>query len=162
MNADGTDHKKLTRKALNTGGRRYAADGKKIILTSLKDGTLDTYAMALHRDKERRITDGRRDRPAGLPEHRILFKTDDPLGRRVYGEVLVPSLSRLTPPGERRTIARAIAEFEGLDDLTLYCTLAAREAHYSMDYADRHPSALAAGLLGTLERGRFKPYRSDQ
>ncbi len=162
MRADGTDQKRLNRKALNTGGRRDAADGKKIILTSLKDRTLDPYAMALDRDKERRITDGRRVRPAGLPEHEILFRTDDPLGRRVYGEVLVRSLSRHTPSRERRTIARAIADFEGLDDLTLYCTLAAREAHYSMDYADQYPCALAEGLLGTLERGRFKAYSSDQ
>lgn len=167
MNAKGTDQKKLNRKALNTGRHSYAADGKKIILTSLKDRTLDTYATALNRDKERRITDGKRDRATALeqchlPEHEILFRTDDPLGRRVYGEVLVPSLSRHTPPRERRTIARAIAEFEGLDDLTLYCTLAAREAHYSMDYADQYPSALAEGLLGTLERGRFKAYRPDQ
>ncbi|MCH8852129.1 MAG: hypothetical protein IID41_05690 [Planctomycetes bacterium] len=46
-----------------------------------------------------------------------------------------------------------------LDDLTLYCTRQAHEAHYSMDYADRHPDALARGLLGSLERGRFKPYK---
>ncbi len=162
MTAKGRDQKESNRKALNTGGRSYAADGKKIILTSLKDRTLDTYATALDRHKERRTTDDRRDGPAGLPEHEILFRTDDPLGRRIYAEVLVPSLSRHTPPGECRTIARAIAEFEGLDDLTLYCTLAAREAHYSMDYADQYPSALAEGLLGTLERGTFKPYSSDQ
>ncbi len=31
-----------------------------------------------------------------------------------------------------------------------------------MDYADQYPFALAEGLLGTLERGRFKAYRSDQ
>ena len=96
--------------------------------------------------------------PPGFPEYEILFQTDDPLGRRVYAEVLVPALSPQTPKRDRRRVSRTIAELEGLDDLTLYCTRQAHEAHYSMDYADRHPDALARGLLGSLERGRFKPY----
>ncbi len=98
--------------------------------------------------------------PPGFPKYEILFQTDDPLGRRVYAEVLVPALSPRTPKRDRRRVSRKIAELEGLDDLTLYCTRQAHEAHYSMDYADRHPDALARGLLGSLERGRFKPYKS--
>ena len=98
--------------------------------------------------------------PPGFPEYEILFQTDDPLGRRVYAEVLVTALSPQTPKRDRRRVSRTIAELEGLDDLTLYCTRQAHEAHYSMDYADRHPDALARGLLGSLERGRFKPYKS--
>lgn len=94
-----------------------------------------------------------------VPEYEILFRTDDPLGRRVYAEVLVPSLSPATPTRERRRVARAIVELEGLQDLTLYCNRDARQAHYSMEFADLHPEALIQGLLGTLERGRFKPYR---
>ncbi len=97
--------------------------------------------------------------PPGFPEYEILFQTDDPLGRRVYAEVLVTALSPRTPKRDRRRVSRKIAELEGLDDLTLYCTRQAHEAHYSMDYADRHPDALARGLLGSLERGRFKPYK---
>lgn len=99
------------------------------------------------------------DPAADVPEYEILFRTDDPLGRRVYAEVLVPSLSPDTPTRERRRVARAIVELEGLQDLTLYCSREARRAHYSMEFADRHPEALVQGLLGTLERGRFKPYR---
>ncbi len=101
----------------------------------------------------------RPDPPPEFPEYEILFQTDDPLGRRVFAEVLVPALSPRTPKRDRRRIARAIAKLEGLDDLTLYCTRQAREAHYSMDYADAHPDALARGLLGALERGRFRPYK---
>jgi len=97
--------------------------------------------------------------PPGFPEYEILFQTDDPLGRRVYAEVLVTALSPRTPKRDRRRVSRKIAELEGLDDLTLYCTRQAHEAHYSMDYADRHPDALTRGLLGSLERGRFKPYK---
>ena len=96
--------------------------------------------------------------PPGFPEYEILFQTDDPLGRRVFAEVLVSALSPRTPKRDRRRVSRVIAELEGLDDLTLYCTRQAHEAHYSMDFADAHPDALARGLLGTLERGRFKPY----
>ncbi len=101
----------------------------------------------------------RPDPPPGFPEYEILFQTDDPLGRRVYAEVLVTALSPQTPKRDRRRVSRTIAELEGLDDLTLYCTRQAHEAHYSMDYADAHPDALARGLLGSLERGRFKPYK---
>ncbi len=97
--------------------------------------------------------------PPGFPEYEILFQTDDPLGRRVFAEVLVTALSPQTPKRDRRRVSRTIAELEGLDDLTLYCTRQAHEAHYSMDYADAHPDALARGLLGSLERGRFKPYK---
>ena len=101
----------------------------------------------------------RPDPPPGFPDYEILFQTDDPLGRRVYAEVLVLALSPQTPKRDRRRVSRTIAELEGLDDLTLYCTRQAHEAHYSMDFADRHPDALARGLLGSLERGRFKPYK---
>ncbi len=96
--------------------------------------------------------------PPGFPEYEILFQTDDPLGRRVYAEVLVPALSAQTPKRDRRRVSRTIAELEGIDDLTLYCTRQAHEAHYSMDYSDTHPDALARGLLGSLERGRFEEY----
>ena len=81
------------------------------------------------------------------------------LGVGAGDEVLVPSLSPATPTRERRRVARAIVELEGLQDLTLYCNREARQAHYSMEFADLHPEALIQGLLGTLERGRFKPYR---
>ncbi len=101
----------------------------------------------------------RPDPPPGFPEYEILFQTDDPLGRRVFAEVLVPALSPQTPKRDRRRVSRTIADLEGLDDLTLYCTRQAHEAHYSMDFADAHPDALANGLLGSLERGRFKPYK---
>ena len=111
--------------------------------------------------EEPAVASGESERPSpppGFPKYEILFQTDDPLGRRVYAEVLVPALSPHTPKQHRRQVSRTIAKLEGLDDLTLYCTRQAHEAHYSMDYADRHPEALARGLLGSLERGRFKPY----
>jgi hypothetical protein len=79
--------------------------------------------------------------------------------QKLYAEVLVPSLSPQSPVEERKQIMTEIAAFEGFESGTLYCTRQAREAHYSMDYADRHPQALSQGLLGTYEGGRFKPYK---
>ncbi len=32
-------------------------------------------------------------------------------------------------------------------------------AFWDMDYADEHPDALARGLMGDYERGRFIPYK---
>lgn len=99
--------------------------------------------------------------PAEIPDYVVLFRTDNPTDKRVFGEVLVPTLSPQTPNKERRRIARAVAAFEGLDDLTLYCTRQAHEAHYSMEFSSLHPDALDEGLLGRLERGRFKPHKPD-
>ncbi len=95
----------------------------------------------------------------GVPDYEVLFSIDAFGNDRRYGEILVPSLSPRTLPGERRRIAEAIAQLEQLDDLTLYCTREAREAHYSMDFAETHPRALDQGLLGSLERGRFRVHR---
>lgn len=94
-------------------------------------------------------------------DYTVLFRTDNPTDSRVFGEVLVPTLSPQTPNSERRRVARAVAALEGLDDLTLYCTRQAHEAHYSMEYSSLYPDALDEGLLGRLERGRFKPHKPD-
>lgn len=79
--------------------------------------------------------------------------------KKVYAEVLVPTLSLEMPRKELKRIVKAIAEHEGFYSMTVYRTRLAREAHYSMELADAHPRALAEGLLGEYERGRFKPYK---
>ncbi len=79
--------------------------------------------------------------------------------KKVYAEVLVPTLSLDMPRKELKRIVKAIAEHEGFYSMTVYRTRLAREAHYSMELADAHPRALAEGLLGEYERGRFKPYK---
>ncbi|MCH8969627.1 MAG: hypothetical protein IIA66_10980 [Planctomycetes bacterium] len=135
-----------------------------LVVASIADAEIPEPAPAPEADpiaEEPTAANRVSDRPAlppGFPVYEILFQTDDPLGRRVYAEVLVPALSPQTPKRDRRRVSRTIAELEGIDDLTLYCTRQAREAHYSMDYSDAHPNALAQGLLGSLERGRFKAY----
>lgn len=100
-----------------------------------------------------------RPRPGHLPEYELLHAAREYGSQKLYAEVLVPSLSPQSPVEERKQIMTEIAAFEGFESGTLYCTRQAREAHYSMDYADRHPQALSQGLLGTYEGGRFKPYK---
>lgn len=79
--------------------------------------------------------------------------------KKVYAEVLAPNLSRDMSRKELKRILKAIAEHEGFDSMTVYRTRLAREVHYSMELADTHPQALAEGLLGEYERGRFRPYK---
>lgn len=79
--------------------------------------------------------------------------------KKIYAEVLVPTLSLDMPRKELKRIVKTIAEHEGFYSMTVYRTRLAREAHYSMELADAHPRALAEGLLGEYERGRFKPYK---
>lgn len=107
------------------------------------------------------LSQGRKHRLPGVPEYQVLLSIDGLSRDRTYGEVLIPELSPRMPLKERERIARIIAEHESLDSLTLYSTREARLAHYSMDYADGHPDALKKGLVGILERGRFKPYEHE-
>lgn len=102
----------------------------------------------------------RRPHPSHLPEYELLHAAREYGSNHLYAEVLVPSLSPTTPAAERSAIMRAIAQFEGFENGTLYCTRQAREAQYSMDYADRNPQALSQGLLGTYQHGHFEPYKS--
>lgn len=95
-----------------------------------------------------------------LPPYDVLHSVGELKGRRTYGEILLPTLSPATPMKELVEYAKMIARQEGFDSMTLYCTLEAQEAHYSMDYADSHPAALLEGLLGVYDRGRFKPGKS--
>ena len=79
--------------------------------------------------------------------------------KKVYAEVLAPNLSRDMSRKELKRIVKAIAEHEGFDSMTVYRTRLAREVRYSMELADTHPRALAEGLLGEYERGKFRPYK---
>ena len=79
--------------------------------------------------------------------------------KKVYAEVLAPNLSRDMSRKELKRIVKAIAEREGFDSMTVYRTRLAREVQYSMELADTHPRALAEGLLGEYERGKFRPYK---
>ncbi len=94
-----------------------------------------------------------------LPAYEVLRSTDAYRSERRYAEILIPGLSPQTPLKEQARIVRAIAQREGFDSMTLYRTPEAREANYSMDYADRHPMALHDGLIGEYERGKFSPHR---
>ncbi len=94
-----------------------------------------------------------------LPYYEVLHVINEFDSRRIYAEVLIPSLSRDMPLKKLKQIVKAIAEHERFDSMTVYRTRLARRAHYSMEFADGHPEALAEGLVGDYERGRFKPYK---
>jgi hypothetical protein len=94
-----------------------------------------------------------------LPEYEVLQVVQEYRSTRLYAEVLVPSLSPASDLEDKRRIARAIAELEGFDSMTVYCTREARKAHYNMDFATQNPDVLVQGYLGDLERGRFRSYR---
>jgi hypothetical protein len=95
-----------------------------------------------------------------FPTYEVLHTVGELRGCRTYGEVLLPSATPATPMKELAEYAKLIARKEGFDSMTLYRTLDARQAHYSMVYADAHPDALTEGLLGVYDRGRFKPHKS--
>ena len=91
-----------------------------------------------------------------FPPYEVLHAITEYRSSKIFAEVLVPSLYRKTPIKELRRAVKAIATQEGFDNITVYRTRAARQAHYSMAFADAHPRALKSGLLGTYSRGRFR------
>ena len=93
----------------------------------------------------------------GLPQYTVLFSVERFGGGGRFGDVLVPSLSRATPAEERERVARAIAQKEGLADVTIYSSEDAYKANTSERYLRAHPDALRRGLLGSLQSGRFTP-----
>lgn len=96
-----------------------------------------------------------------LPPYEVLHAVGDLRGQRTYGEILLPTISQTAAAPRLGEWVKQIAKREGFDLMTIYSSREAREAHYSMEYADQHPGALAAGLLGVYEQGRFKPIRRD-
>ena len=99
-------------------------------------------------------------RGAGAPpQYEVLRAVSEFSSTRIYAEVLIPGLPRDMPPKKLKRIAKAIAEHEGFSSMTVYRTRLARRAHYSMEFADAHPEALAEGFVGDYRRGRFKAYK---
>jgi len=97
------------------------------------------------------------ERSLALPEFEILFRMKQMRNGRTYGDVLVPSFSRMTSVKVREDTVRAISKQERIDDITLYSTRGAYEANDSASYLDAHPNALREGLLGVLREGAFTP-----
>ena len=94
-----------------------------------------------------------------LPHYEVLHAINDFNSTRIYAELLIPGLPRDMPEKSLKRLLRAIAEYEGFDNMTVYRTRLARKAHYSMSFADAHPEALAEGLVGNYRRGRFKAHK---
>ena len=92
-----------------------------------------------------------------LPDYEVLFRVRQIHNKRIYGDVLVPSLSRTMPVKKREQIARAISEREKLDDIALYSTRDAYKANMSASFLRSHPDALKQGYLGSLNEGGFMP-----
>lgn len=89
-----------------------------------------------------------------LPEYEVLDRIAMMNGR-VYGDILVKSISRSTPADEIEQLAIDICIQENLDDVCLYCTEEAFEANLNMNYSEAHPNALRDGFLGSLNNGSF-------
>ena len=114
-----------------------------------------TKAKGLSTSYDTRVpTPPKRSDPA-LPKYEVLSRFKLMQNGRVYGDVLVPSLSRTTPADRREKLARAICKHERLDDIDLYSTKEAQKANLSASYAESHPDALREGFLGSLKDGTF-------
>ncbi len=94
-----------------------------------------------------------------IPDYTVLGVVDQLQGG-TYGDVLTFSLSRETPAVERTRIARKIAEREGFQELSLYCSREAWEANFSAEAQEKYPNALSNCLLGSLKGREFTPGES--
>lgn len=114
-----------------------------------------TRSQGLVRNYDMRTPAPRRERDPTLPKYEVLFRVKQMHNGRVYGDVLVSSLSRAAPARAREQVARAILSQESLDDIALYSTRDAYEANVSAPYLESHPDALRKGFLGSLKDGTF-------
>ena len=115
-----------------------------------------TESQGLVKSFDRRVPAPRKNRDPALPKYEVLFRVKQYMGnKRIYGDVLIASLSRATPAKKREQVARAICRQERLDDLCLYSTRDAYEANISESYSKSHPDALKKGFLGSLTDGKF-------
>ncbi len=121
-----------------------------------------TEAQGLVKSIDRRLPPPRKERDDTLPGYRVLFKIRVPditmPDGRVFGDVLIPSLSPATPSKEREDIARRICRQERMDDISLYSTEEAYEANMSAIYRESHPDAMNTGYLGLIKDGKFHDY----
>ena len=102
------------------------------------------------------------DKVDDLPAYELLHANKDFKSDKVYAELLIPSLRSEASHEVKQRIVDAIAQREGLDIVTVYCTPEARQAHYSMDFYDEHPDALDVGYVGEYEKGRLWMYAPEQ
>ena len=104
-----------------------------------------------------RLPPSKKEFNQNLPDYKVLFKVKMMHNNRVYGEVLVPSLSRADPVKSLEQIARKISKWERFDDIVLYSTEEAYKANMSASFLKAHPNALKKGYLGALREGVFTP-----
>jgi hypothetical protein len=115
-----------------------------------------TESQGLVKSFDTRIPAARKDRDPTLPKYEVLFRVKQYMGnKRIYGDVLIVSLSRATPAKKREQVARTICRQERLNDICLYSTRDAYEANMSASYSKSHPDALKKGFLGSLTDGKF-------
>lgn len=91
-----------------------------------------------------------------LPDYTILDEVNLLVGG-YYGDVLVPSLTPDTQVEELEAVAGQIAQAEGFDEISLYCTEEAYRANFSASFLEDHPDALKDGFLGHYKDGVFRP-----
>ncbi len=122
-----------------------------------------TGAQGLVKRFDLRLPPPRKERDDTLADYRVLFKIRAPPevtmpDGRVFGAVLVPSLSPATPSKDREDIARRICRQERMNDISLYSTEEAYKADYSTSYRESHPDAMNTGFLGSIRDGKFDDY----
>lgn len=116
-----------------------------------------TKNTGLNLKYDTRLPPPHKEQETTLPEYEVLFQVVQIYNNRVYGDVLVPTLSRTTPVEKRKEVARAICYQENLDDITLYSTRDAYAANNSASFLKSHPDALKEGYLGSFREGKFTP-----
>ena len=104
-----------------------------------------------------RLPPSKKELNQNLPDYKVLFKVKMMHNKRVYGDVLIPSLSRANPIKGLEQIARKISKQEELDDVVMYSTEDAYKANESAAFLKAHPNALKKGYLGVFREGVFTP-----
>ncbi len=87
-----------------------------------------------------------------LPSYTVLSRVNRIDGSGVDGDVLVSSFSKEIPLDILEKTLQSIAQKEGLDLVSLYCTEDAYKANFSASFLAEHPNALENGYLGRLKK----------
>lgn len=114
-----------------------------------------TQAQGLIKSFDMRTPTPNSQHSSDLPSYEVLYSMRLLSNGRIYGEVLMESLSRKTPVEIRENLSRKIAIQEKLDDLDLFNSREAYQANNSASYLKDHPNALRKGFLGSFKEGKF-------
>ncbi|MCF7973776.1 MAG: hypothetical protein K9N55_08180 [Phycisphaerae bacterium] len=89
-----------------------------------------------------------------FPEYKVLSKKKT-MDKRVFADILVPSLSDRTPAKEIERVCRIIRYEEGMDDCAFFTTMDAYLASQSSVAGQDNPVMSKSGVLCFLKDGKF-------